>query len=238
VLAGFKAGTGLLIAVGQLGKVLGIPQTGDHFVDKLWSAVKDLGAIDWPTAAIAGASVALLLALKRWAPRSVPGALIVVAGGIVIGKAGAGGVDLVGPVPSGLPGPVAPQFDLIGPLLPAAAGVALMSFVESIATGRAVARVGEREPDADQELRALGVANLAGGVFQAFPAGGASRRRRSTTTRGRRWRARSPACSPCSRCCSSPGCSPTCGRRRSARWCSSRRSACSTASWSACWCRC
>src|SRR5205085_1607518 len=82
-----KAGTGLLIAVGQLGKLLGIDQTGDHFFDKLWSALSQLDEIDWPTAAIAGASVAVLLALKRWAPKAVPAALIVVAGGIIVGAA-------------------------------------------------------------------------------------------------------------------------------------------------------
>ena len=54
VLAGFKAGTGLLIAVGQLGKVLGIEQSGDSFFEKLRSALSHLGDISWPTAALAG----------------------------------------------------------------------------------------------------------------------------------------------------------------------------------------
>jgi SulP family sulfate permease len=172
VLAGFKAGTGLLIAVGQLSKLLGIDQTGDHFFDKLWSALSQVGDIDWPTAAIAGGSVAVLVGLRRWAPKAVPAALIVVAGGIILGSAGVGGVALVGDVPKGLPTPVAPSWSLIGPLLPAAAGIALMAFVESIAAGRAVARDDEREPDADRELMALGAANVVGGTFQAFPAGG------------------------------------------------------------------
>ena len=78
----------------------------------------------------------------------------------------------MGTVPKGLPGPVAPSWRLIGPLLPAAAGIALMAFVESIAAGRAVTRDDEHEPDADRELLALGAANLVGGTFQAFPAGG------------------------------------------------------------------
>ena len=47
-----------------------------------------------------------------------------------------------------------------------------MAFVESIAAARAFTADNEPEVDADQELRALGVANLAGGCFQAFPAGG------------------------------------------------------------------
>ena len=98
VLAGFKAGTGLLIAVGQLGKVLGIEQTGDSFFEKLRSALSHLGDISWPTAALAAATVALLLALKRWTP-SVPGALLAVGAGIAIGAAGLLDVALTGPFP-------------------------------------------------------------------------------------------------------------------------------------------
>ena len=91
-----------------------------------------------------------MLALKRWVP-SVPGALLAVAAGIAIGAAGLLDVALTGPVPSGLPTPVAPDLDLIEPLWPAALGIALMAFVESIAAGRAVVRSDEHEPNADRE---------------------------------------------------------------------------------------
>ncbi len=171
VLAGFKAGTGLLIAVGQFDKVLGIEEEGDNFFVKAWSVLQNLGEISWPTAALSAATVALLLGIKRWAP-AVPGALLAVGAGIAIGAAGLLDVALTGDVPGGLPMPIAPDLDLIGPLLPAAAGVALMSFVESIAAGRAVTRTGEPEPVADRELLALGAANLAGGAFRTLPAGG------------------------------------------------------------------
>jgi SulP family sulfate permease len=53
-----------------------------------------------------------------------------------------------------------------------AIGVALMSFTESIAAARAFRRSREPVPDANQELFALGMANLAGSFFQTFPAGG------------------------------------------------------------------
>ena len=171
VLAGFKAGTGLLIAAGQLGKVLGIDQTGDNFFQKMGSALSQLDDIDWATAALAAVTIALLLGLKRWAP-AVPGALVAVGVGVAVGAWGLLDVALTGDVPSGLPHPVAPDLDLIGPLFPAAMGVALMSFVESVAAGRAVTHTGEEEPDADRELRALGAANLLGGIFRALPSGG------------------------------------------------------------------
>jgi sulfate permease, SulP family len=57
-------------------------------------------------------------------------------------------------------------------LLPAAAGIALMSFIESISAARAFAARTDPPVDADRELLALGAANLAGGLFQAYPAGG------------------------------------------------------------------
>jgi SulP family sulfate permease len=175
VLAGFKAGTGLLIAAGQLGKVLGVPQEGDSFFGKVGSALSHLSEISWPTVALAAASIAILLALRRWAPRSLPGPLIVVALGIllaVVTGLADRGVALVGTIPPGLPEFAAPDLAMVQSLLPAAAGVALMAFVESIAAARAFTAEGESEVDADQELRALGAANLAGGCFQAFPAGG------------------------------------------------------------------
>ena len=175
VLAGFKAGTGLLIAAGQLGKVLGVPQEGDSFFAKVGSALSHLGETSWPTLTLAAGSIAMLLALRRWAPRSLPGPLLVVALGIllaVVTGLADRGVALVGTIPPGLPQFAAPDLAMVQGLLPAAAGVALMAFVESIAAGRAFTAQGEPEVDADQELRALGGANLAGGCFQAFPAGG------------------------------------------------------------------
>jgi len=167
VLAGFKAGTGLLIASGQLGKVLGIEQSGDSFFEKTRSALSHLGDISWKTAAFSAATVAGLFLLKQ---TKVPGALVAVAAGIALG--GVFDLALTGDVPSGLPHPIAPELSLIGPLLPAAAGVALMSFVESIAAGRAIAHKGEDEPDANRELLALGGANVLGGIFRALPSGG------------------------------------------------------------------
>jgi sulfate permease, SulP family len=174
VLAGFKAGMGLYIAASQLGKVLGVPVEGDSFFAKVWSALGQLGDANPATVALALGGLAALLALHRWAP-NVPGPLVVVVLGIALvastdleGR----GVALVGPVNGGLPAFALPDLDGVGPLVPAAAGIALMSFIESISAARAFAARTDPPVDADRELLALGAANLAGGLFQAYPAGG------------------------------------------------------------------
>ena len=175
VLAGFKAGTGLLIISGQLGKALGIEQTGDNFFQKTWSAITQLPDADGRTTLLAAVTLALLVALKRWAPRAFPGALVAVALGIVLSSLldlSEKGVAVVGPVPAGLPGLELPDLGLLEVLLPAAAGIALMSFVESISAARAFVRPDDEDLDADRELLALGAASVGSGFFRGLPTGG------------------------------------------------------------------
>ena len=114
------------------------------------------------------------------------------------------GVELVGTIPPGLPRLALPDLDLTGRLLGPAAGVALMAFVESIAAARAFTGPTEQEVDADQELRALGAANVAGGFSRPSRPVGDCPRRPSTTPRAPS--PRSPAWPPpwswSSPCCS------------------------------------
>jgi MFS superfamily sulfate permease-like transporter len=78
----------------------------------------------------------------------------------------------VGTLQGGLPSFALPALGLAGELWPAAIGIALMSFTESIAAGRAFTLAGEPRPLANRELLATGAANLAGGFFGAIPCGG------------------------------------------------------------------
>jgi sulfate permease, SulP family len=174
VLAGFKAGMGLVIAASQLGKVLGVPVQGESFFAKVWSALAQLGDANPATVGLALGGLAVLLALRRWVTR-VPGPLVVVAAGIALvalTDLERRGVALVGPVSGGLPSLELPGLAGAAALLPAAAGIALMSFIESISAARAFAARSDPPVDADRELLALGAANLGAGLFQAYPAGG------------------------------------------------------------------
>jgi SulP family sulfate permease len=174
VLVGFKIGMGLSIAASQLGKVLGVDVEGETFFPKVLSALRQLGDIGVSTLAVATGVVVALIVIRRVAP-GVPGPLLVlVAATLAMGltNLAARGVATVAPVPAGLPPPHVPPLDLAGPLLPAAAGIALIAFVESIAGARAFRRGDDPPLDPDRELIALGAANVGGGVFGAFPAGG------------------------------------------------------------------
>jgi MFS superfamily sulfate permease-like transporter len=82
------------------------------------------------------------------------------------------GVSTVGLIPQGLPSLTMPDPALIEQLVPGALGIALMSFTETIAAGRAFARPGDSPIDANRELIATGAANLGGAFFGAMPAGG------------------------------------------------------------------
>jgi len=81
-------------------------------------------------------------------------------------------VKLVGSIPPGFPAFAMPQLSAGLSLWPHALGIALMAVTESISAGRAFTHRGEQPPTANQELRALGMANLAGSLLQAMPAGG------------------------------------------------------------------
>jgi sulfate permease, SulP family len=174
ILAGFKIGMGLTVAASQLGKIMGVSISGETFFPKITSAASQIDDTNLWTLAIALASFATLLIIKRRVPR-LPGPLLVFVGGMAlmaITQLETRGVATVADVPGGLPQLDVPDLALVTALLPAAAGIALMAFVESIAAARAFRTQDEPPVDPNQELVALGGANLAGGLFQAIPAGG------------------------------------------------------------------
>lgn len=174
VLAGFKAGIGVVIIVDQIPKLLGIRITKTGFLRDIATVVQHLSQTSQITLALAVVMLILMIGLERFVPRT-PAPLIAVALGIaasgIFGLAHAG-VATVGSIPRGLPYLVLPNFGLIAGMWPGAAGIALMSFAESIASARAFAKAGEPRPLPNQELLAIGVANLSGGFFGAMPAGG------------------------------------------------------------------
>jgi SulP family sulfate permease len=174
VLTGFKAGIGLVIVVDQLPKLLGVHIHKAGFFRDIVSVLQHVPHTHTPTLILAGVVLVLLFGLERFLPKA-PAALVAVAlgiGGAAILGLGNAGVALTGSIPAGIPFPAVPDLALIRVLWPGALGIALMSFTESIAAGRAFAREDDPRPSPNRELIALGAANIAGGFFHAFPAGG------------------------------------------------------------------
>jgi len=174
VLTGFKAGVGFVIVIDQLPKLLGLHIDKAGFLRDIASVVRHLPETSLPTLSVGLATLAVVIGLEHLAPRA-PSPLVAMAGGIaaswLLGLQAAG-VGVVGHIPGGLPPLVLPQASLVEALWPAALGIALMSFTETIAAGRAFAAPGEARPDPNQELVATGVANAVGGLFGAMPGGG------------------------------------------------------------------
>ena len=174
VLTGFKAGIGLVIVLDQVPKLLGIHITKQGFFADALSISQHLPDTSLITLAVAVATFAVLLGMEKLWPHS-PAPLVAVGGSIAASwffGLKAAGVSVVGLIPQGFPSLTLPDLTLIGQLAPGALGIALMSFTETIAAGRAFARPGEPRIDANRELIATGAANLGGALFGAMPAGG------------------------------------------------------------------
>jgi SulP family sulfate permease len=174
VLTGFKAGIGLVIVLDQVPKLLGIHIAKEGFFRDVFSIVQHVPATSLLTLTVATATFAILIGMERLWPHS-PAPLVAVGGAIAASwfvGLHALGVSTVGLIPQGLPKLSMPDVSLIAEMAPGALGIALMSFTETIAAGRAFARPDEPPVDANRELVATGAANLVGAVFGAMPGGG------------------------------------------------------------------
>ena len=174
VLVGFKAGIGVVMVLNQVPKILGVHFTRGAFVQNLLATIQAIPRTSLATLTVGVSVIALLIAIQYYAPKA-PAPLLAVAAGTTAAyvlNLHAHGVELVGHIPQGLPLPIAPAFSLAAQLWHGALGIALMSFIETIAAGRAFARNDEPSPQANRELVATGLANVGGALLGAMPSGG------------------------------------------------------------------
>jgi SulP family sulfate permease len=174
VLTGFKAGIGLVIVIDQVPKLLGIHFTKHGFFADVLSLVQHIPATSMLTLVVALATFAVLIGMERLWPHS-PAPLVAVGGSIAASwyfGLGALGVSTVGLIPQGFPSLTLPDLSLFEQLAPGAIGIALMSFTETIAAGRAFAGPDDPPINANRELVATGMANIGGALLGAMPAGG------------------------------------------------------------------
>ncbi|ARU31193.1 sodium-independent anion transporter [Sulfuriferula sp. AH1] len=180
---GYLNGIALTVLVGQLSKIFGFAVTGDGVLQQSHGLVLGLqhGLINWGAVAIGLGSLLVMLAFKHRLPK-VPGILIAVVGATLLvwyfDLAAQLGIAVVGALPQGLPafhvgGISMSEFNS---LLPGAVAIAVVSFADLSVLSRTYALRGSYEVNSNQELIALGMANIATGLFQGFPVTSSSSR--------------------------------------------------------------
>jgi high affinity sulfate transporter 1 len=171
---GYMNGIALTVMLSQIPKLLGFSVDAQGPVRQAWRIVQSVldGRTNLAAFAIGSGTLVLILLLKRW-PR-VPGLLIAVASATIVvaifGLA-ATGIAVLGPLPQGLPALRVPRIgvDDVVPILMGGVTVALVSFADTSVLSRSYAARLRTKVDPNQEMVALGAANLASGFFQGFP---------------------------------------------------------------------
>jgi high affinity sulfate transporter 1 len=173
VLVGYLTGIALIMIAGQLENVTGVPVEGGAFLADIASFAGHIELVHGPTLGMSATVLAFLIVVGTLLPR-IPGPLVAVllaAAASALLALDRVGMQVVGRVPEGLPVPAVPAITLgdLALLLPAALGVAVVAYSDNVLTARAFAAKQRHPLDSDQELLALGVANLATGFLHGFP---------------------------------------------------------------------
>ncbi|TWJ16848.1 SulP family inorganic anion transporter [Geobacter argillaceus] len=172
---GYMNGIALTLLIGQLPKVLGFSVNGGNLCHSTNELVKGIviGRINWTACAIGVSSLAVIFALKRWAPR-IPGVLVAVVGSTMavalLDLNTKAHISVVGALPQGLPGFSLPHVTVVEftTLCTGAVAIALVSITDMSVLSRIYALRGGYYVDDNQELIALGIANITTGLFQGF----------------------------------------------------------------------
>jgi sulfate permease, SulP family len=189
ILVGYMAGVALIMIANQLKRITGVPVAGQEFFAQLGSFARGIGRIQPATLILAAAVLAFLL-LLHWRRPDMPGLLLAVllaTGAVTVFGLGRYGISVVGPIPAGFPAPGLPGLnahDLRELALPAFT-VLIVGFSDDVLTARSFERHGETIV-ANQELLALGVANVGSGLLHGFPVSSSASRTAVAITAGSR----------------------------------------------------
>lgn len=182
VISGFTSAVAIIIGLSQLKHLLGVEMNRSAKIqDLIVNAAQQIPNINWPTFIIGVLGIIVLFFLKKYFPKFPRALAIVVLGVVVVAvfQLNELGVRIVENVPQGLPKLAIAdlQKEQLLSLLPLAGTLALISFMEAISVAKAIEeRHHDYEVEPNQELIALGSANLIGSFFQSYPTtGGFSR---------------------------------------------------------------
>ncbi|HKX91368.1 MAG TPA: SulP family inorganic anion transporter [Sphingomicrobium sp.] len=180
VVTGFTAGIAVIIASSQVGDFFGL-RTGPvpaDFIDKWGAYARSMASMNWSALALGAATLALILVLRRFAPR-VPSYLVAIAGATAAAALLRLPVDTVGDrfpsMPTGMPVPHAPEFSLpmLRDVMPSAFVIAFLAGIEALLSATVADGMTGRRHRSGQELVANGVANIGSALFAGLPATGA-----------------------------------------------------------------
>jgi len=182
VISGFTSAAAIIIGLNQLKYLLGVDIVKSNKVyEVIWNAIQQIGNTHWQTLLIGVAGIAIIKGVKRIHSK-IPGALVAVIMGVVVVSAFGlheSGVNIVREIPKGLPGFQLPDFSLgqLGKIIPLALTISVVAFMESYSVAKAIeSKKKNYKVVPNQELLALGAANLIGSLFQSYPVtGGFSR---------------------------------------------------------------
>jgi len=175
VISGFISAAALIIIFSQLKHLLGVDiESSNQFHHLFLNAIEKVTGTNFYDLTIGLVGIILLIGFKKW-NRHIPAILIIVVVGILavyLLKLESLGIKIVGEIPKGLPGFVLPAIDMENmiQLWPIALTLALIGYLEAITIGKGFEEKNEEDNiNANQELVALGSANLVGSFFQSFP---------------------------------------------------------------------
>jgi SulP family sulfate permease len=172
VLVGYLAGVAVIMIADQLQRVTGVPVTGQAFGGQIAAFASHLGQMQPATVAMAATVLVFLLVLQtRWS--HAPGPLLAILGATAATAAfglASHGFAVVGPIPAALPVPGLPNVhpSVLRELLLPAFTVLIVGFSDDVLTAQSFARRGEIIA-ANQELLALGTANVGTSLMHGFP---------------------------------------------------------------------
>jgi len=176
VLIGFKTGAALYIASTQLPKLFGVEGVTGNFFERVSHIVVSLPESHVPSLLFGLAAIVLFMVFERLLPGRPTTLIVVVAAIAVMTVFGLSevGIKIVGDLPSGLPEISLPNIHAadISALIPVALACFVLAYGETISVARSFAQKYGYEINPEQELTALGAANIATGMAHGFAVAG------------------------------------------------------------------
>jgi sulfate permease, SulP family len=173
ILIGYMAGIALIMIGGQLGKIAKVEIEADAFFLQVREFGSKLSLAHTPTLILGILILVFLFGFQRRFPKLPIPLIAVLLSTLAVAflKLDTRGVAVVGEIPAGLPQFLIPQVSVgdLETLVASAVGIAIVGYSDNVLTARAFASRNNYKIDANQELLALGVANLGNGLMQGFP---------------------------------------------------------------------